>query len=159
VSIGLLVDFIMHVMLRYYESLETTRDDKVKDTLKTIGVSILVGGLSTFTAVIPLAFSTSAIIGNVFTSFFAMVTLGVAHGLIFLPVVLSMVGPTQFPRLHPAKTDVNDAETKFESRLNSEDQCNESISSYATLEATSPMTTIRYHDCDEHSSIQTIVEV
>lgn len=93
VSIGLLVDFIMHVLLRYYESQEETREEKVKDTLKTMGVSILIGGLSTFLAVIPLAFSTSDIIGTVFTAFFAMITLGVAHGLIFLPVVLSMIGP------------------------------------------------------------------
>jgi uncharacterized membrane protein YdfJ with MMPL/SSD domain len=156
----------MHVILRYNESMETTRDDKVKDTLKTMGMSIMLGGLSTFVAVIPLAFSTSAIIGNVFTSFFAMVTLGVAHGLIFLPVVLSIVGPTHTPRLHPAAADVIDAETTFESRfgnenecnesrLNTEDECNESISSYST----SPLATIHHHSYDELSFIQTVVEV
>ena len=102
VSIGLLVDFIMHVLLRYYESEAVTREEKVKDTLKTMGVSILIGGLSTFLAVIPLAFSTSVIIGTVFTAFFAMITLGVAHGLIFLPVVLSLIGPAMTPQMHPA---------------------------------------------------------
>lgn len=118
ISIGLLVDFLMHIMLRYYESAEVTREEKVKDTLKTMGVSILVGGLSTFLAVIPLAFSTSAIIGTVFTAFFSMVTLGVAHGLIFLPVVLSLVGPTTTPRLHPVIEDTDtDNDTKFISRL------------------------------------------
>ena len=90
----------MHVLLRFYESKEVTREARVIDTLKTMGVSILVGGLSTFLAVIPLAFSTSAIIGTVFTAFFSMVTLGVAHGLVFLPVVLSLVGPIMTPRLH-----------------------------------------------------------
>ena len=97
----------MHVLLRYYESKETTREAKVIDTLKTMGVSILVGGLSTFLAVIPLAFSTSEIIGTVFTAFFSMVTLGLAHGLIFLPVVLSVVGPIMTPRLH---SDQNNAD-------------------------------------------------
>ena len=97
----------MHVLLRFYESKEVTREAKVIDTLKTMGVSILVGGLSTFLAVIPLALSTSAIIGTVFTAFFSMVTLGVAHGLVFLPVVLSLVGPIMTPRLHdePSTTD------------------------------------------------------
>ena len=94
VSIGLLVDFIMHILLRYYESPGATRQDKVRDTLETMGVSILVGGLSTFLGVIPLAWSTSKIIGTVFTSFFVMVTLGVLHGLVFLPVVLSLIGPS-----------------------------------------------------------------
>jgi uncharacterized membrane protein YdfJ with MMPL/SSD domain len=149
----------MHVMLRYNESKETTRDDKVKDTLKTMGMSIMVGGLSTFIAVIPLAFSTSAIIGNVFTCFFAMVTLGVSHGLIFLPVVLSLVGPTHTPRLQPATADANDAETEFESRLNTDDECNESKSSFSNLEATSPMSTTRHHGYDELSFVKTIVEV
>lgn len=31
---------------------------------------------------------------TVFTAFFAMVMLGVTHGLILLPVILSLVGPT-----------------------------------------------------------------
>ena len=106
----------MHIMLRYYESEEATREKKVKDTLQTMGVSILVGGMSTFLAVIPLAFSTSAIIGTVFTAFFSMVTLGVAHGLIFLPVVLSIFGPITTPRLHPVPNDA-DTDTRFESRM------------------------------------------
>lgn len=92
-SIGLLVDFVMHVLLRYYESTAPTREEKVKDTLQTMGASILVGGLSTCLGVIPLAFSTSSIIGTMFVLFVSMITIGVAHGLIFLPVVLSICGP------------------------------------------------------------------
>jgi Patched family len=83
----------MHVILKYYECPGVTRDEKVKETLATMGASIFVGGFSTFLGVIPLAFSTSAILKTVCTAFFAMVTLGLTHGLIFLPVVLSLVGP------------------------------------------------------------------
>lgn len=92
-SIGLLVDFVMHVLLRYYESTAPTREEKVKDTLQTMGASILVGGLSTCLGVIPLAFSSSSIIGTMFVLFVSMITIGVAHGLVFLPVVLSICGP------------------------------------------------------------------
>jgi predicted RND superfamily exporter protein len=92
ISIGLLVDFILHVLMRYYESECDTREEKVKDALGTMGASILVGGLSTFLGVTPLLFSKSEIFSTVCISFLAMVTLGVSHGLVVLPVILSYVG-------------------------------------------------------------------
>lgn len=94
ISIGLLVDFIVHVLLRYYESTKPTKEEKVIDTLETMGASILVGGISTFLGVIPLAFSTSEIMSSVFICFLSMVVIGVTHGLIFMPVVLSILGPS-----------------------------------------------------------------
>jgi len=60
-SIGLLVDFLMHILLRFYESKGATRDEKVKETLETIGASILMGAFTTFLGVIPLALSTTKI--------------------------------------------------------------------------------------------------
>ena len=92
-SIGLLVDFLLHIMLRYYESKELTPEGKVKDTLETIGSSVLIGGISTFLGVIPLAFSTSVIFFTIFISFLGLITIGLTHGLIFIPVVLSILGP------------------------------------------------------------------
>lgn len=94
ISIGLMVDFIIHVLLRYYESKEQTREAKVHDTLETMGASILVGGISTTLGVLPMSLSTSEIMNTVFISFFVMIVLGVTHGLIFLPVMLSIFGPT-----------------------------------------------------------------
>lgn len=95
VSIGLMVDFLLHILLRYYEtSPSKTRDERVKETLETMGSSIMLGGLTTFLGVVPLCFSTTKIFMIVFKSFFAMVVLGLAHGLILLPVVLSLIGPT-----------------------------------------------------------------
>jgi len=92
-SIGLLVDFLLHVLLRYYESKELLREEKVKDTLRTVGSSVLIGGISTFLGIIPLAFSTSDIFFTIFITFLGLVTLGLTHGLIFIPVVLSILGP------------------------------------------------------------------
>lgn len=95
VSIGLLIDFLLHILLRYYEcSPGKTRNERVKETLETMGVSILIGGATTFLAVIPIAASSAEVFMTVFYAFFAMVALGCSHGLILLPVVLSLVGPT-----------------------------------------------------------------
>merc|ERR1712232_29475 len=93
VSIGLLVDFLMHMLLRYYESSYSNRTDKVKEALQTMGSPILLGGISTFLGVVPMAFSTSEVLQNIYIVFFAIVLLGITHGLIFLPVLLSIVGP------------------------------------------------------------------
>lgn len=60
-AIGLLVDFLMHILLRYYESKGKTRHAKVKETLETMGASILLGGFTTWLGVIPLAFSSTKI--------------------------------------------------------------------------------------------------
>lgn len=93
-SIGLMVDFLLHILLRFFESKETTRNAKVKDALQTIGTSVLIGGISTLLGVLPLVFSTSDIFNTIFYCFLGLVILGIGHGLIFLPVVLSLLGPT-----------------------------------------------------------------
>jgi len=93
VSIGLMVDFNMHVLFRYYESREVTRTAKVIDMLQSMGSSVFVGGLSTFLGVLPLAFSTSEIMRNVFLAFVVMVLVGLGHGLVLLPALLSVFGP------------------------------------------------------------------
>jgi Patched family len=67
------------------------------------GASILVGGLSTMLGVAPLAFSTSGVMRTVFISFCAMITLGISHGLILLPVLLSYCGPEVCVKPHHNK--------------------------------------------------------
>lgn len=103
-SIGLLVDFVIHVLLRFYEA-KGNRHEKAVDVLKTVGSSILIGAITTFLGTLPLAFSTSDIFYTVFIAFLALVVLGATHGLILLPVVLSMIGPeVEIPVVSVTKT-------------------------------------------------------
>ena len=94
-SLGLLVDFLMHITLRYFETTGNSRVEKTKSTLTTIGASVLVGGFSTLVGVLPLALSQSEIFWTTFIIFFGIVLLGLLHGLILLPVLLSMFGPLE----------------------------------------------------------------
>lgn len=61
-SIGLVVDYNMHIVLTYFEVKDAvTRDERVKKVLKTMGKSIMLGGFSTFLGVLPLSFSGSEV--------------------------------------------------------------------------------------------------
>merc|ERR1711933_27295 len=86
-------DFLMHIFLHYYHVSGRTREDKVQKVLQSIGSSILLGGFSTFLGTIPLAFSTTEVFKSCCYCFVVMVVLGIIHGLVLLPVVLSYWGP------------------------------------------------------------------
>lgn len=122
IAIGLLVDFLMHILLRYYESTKKTREAKVIDALETMGASMFMGGFTTWLGVIPLSLSSTKIFNTIvsstnpfsvrlfvnqriltsfsfhlsfvqFIAFFAMVSWGLLTSLILMPVILSLVGP------------------------------------------------------------------
>lgn len=99
----------MHVLFRYYEtSPRKSRDERVRETLETMGVSIMIGGVTTFLGVVPLCLSVTKVFMTVFLAFFAMVCLGISHGLVLLPVLLSYIGPTTglpHTRYHDDKTN------------------------------------------------------
>ncbi|CAB9530727.1 Pick C1-like protein 1 [Seminavis robusta] len=92
-SIGLMVDYVMHVTYRYMEIDAIDRQEKTKQAMETIGASVMVGGLTTWLGVLPLGWSSSEIFFTVFVVFFGLVLFGLLHGLVLLPVILSLIGP------------------------------------------------------------------
>eukprot|EP00978_Attheya_sp_CCMP212_P025420 scaffold81728_cov47-Attheya_sp.AAC.1 len=67
----------------------------------TIGTSVFIGGTTTLLGVVPLAFSTLEVFCNMFVLFLGLVTLGMGHGLILMPVLLSLIGPVGNNNLKP----------------------------------------------------------
>ena len=129
-SIGLLVDFNMHVLLKYYESPFPSREEKARDALRSMGSSVALGGLSTFLGVIPLVFSSSDMMKILFYAFWGMVILGCSHGLVVLPVLLAMFGPEE-----PVKVLVETAvPAKVETDDSSGNPCENAGSAMAVIE-------------------------
>lgn len=60
-----------------------------------MGSSVFHGAVSTFLAIIILAFSKSYIFEVFFKMWFGIIIFGVANGFILLPVLLSFIGPAQ----------------------------------------------------------------
>ena len=92
IAIGLCVDYSVHVTHRFLNE-PGSRGERVVATLQNIGPAVFNGGFSTFLAFILLAGSRSHVFSSFFKIFFLVVTFGLYHGLVFLPVLLSLLGP------------------------------------------------------------------
>jgi Niemann-Pick C1 protein len=72
------------------------KDRRVTETLADVGAAVLNGATSTFLAVAVLLGSSSYVFKTLSAQFAVTVGLGVIHGLVLLPVMLSLMGPRPF---------------------------------------------------------------
>jgi len=92
VSIGLTVDYAAHIGHGYiYEA--GTREEKAIGTLARVGTSVFNGGFSTILAVLIMSTSDTYIFITFFKCYFLCCVFGLMHGMLFLPAMLSIVGP------------------------------------------------------------------
>ena len=70
-----------------------SRKEKAVEAVATIGPAVFNGGVTTLLALVLLGASTSHVFVTFFKVFVLTVLFGLFHGLIFFPVILSLLGP------------------------------------------------------------------
>ncbi|KAK5859597.1 hypothetical protein PBY51_021143 [Eleginops maclovinus] len=90
--IGFSVDFSAHISYSFVSSPKSDVNGKAIDALARLGYPILQGALSTILGVVVLCMSGSYIFRTFFKIVFLVITFGLFHGLVFIPVFLTLFG-------------------------------------------------------------------
>lgn len=90
--IGFSVDFAAHISYSFVSSHKSDANEKAIDALAHLGHPILQGALSTILGVVVLSMSGSYIFRTFFKIVFLVMTFGLLHGLVFVPVFLTLSG-------------------------------------------------------------------
>jgi len=94
-AVGLSVDYSAHVGHCFMTKIGS-RNERIKETLADIGTAVLSGAFTTFLAVVVLFFAESYVFNILAKQFGLTVGFGILHGLVLLPVMLSLVGPDPY---------------------------------------------------------------
>ncbi|XP_049870407.1 NPC intracellular cholesterol transporter 1-like [Pectinophora gossypiella] len=124
-AIGLCVDYAAHVGHTFLTVTEGSREDRAHKTVTSIGSAVLLGGGSTLLSLSLLSMSKAYTFKAFFKIFLLVILFGLFNGLIFLPVMLSLVGPNAYKPPHDKnnKTEIVELNGKerFASDKNIED--------------------------------------
>lgn len=91
--IGFSVDFTAHICYAYMSSKQKCAEDRVKDSLYSLGLPIAQGAASTILGLMALLLAGTYIFMVFFKMVFLVIFIGAMHGMFLLPVLLSIFGP------------------------------------------------------------------
>ncbi|CAH2243068.1 jg2174 [Pararge aegeria aegeria] len=92
-AIGLCVDYAAHVGHTFLTITQGSRNERTFKTVTSIGSAVLLGGGSTLLSLSLLSMSKAYTFQSFFKIFLLVILFGLFNGLMFLPVVLSLIGP------------------------------------------------------------------
>ncbi|XP_042353361.1 patched domain-containing protein 3 [Plectropomus leopardus] len=90
--IGFSVDFSSHISYAFVSSSKSDVNEKAADALARLGYPIFQGAMSTILGVVVLSVSGSYIFRTFFKIVFLVIAFGLLHGLVFIPVFLTLFG-------------------------------------------------------------------
>lgn len=106
---GLAVDYSAHIGHSFMTH-TGSKNERTRKTLISIGPAVFSGGFSTFLAFLLLVNSKSYGFTLFFRIFTSVVIFGLFHGLVFLPVILSLIGPSPYNTNFLSEVDKLEAE-------------------------------------------------
>ncbi|KRX20877.1 Patched domain-containing protein 3 [Trichinella nelsoni] len=89
-SIGFSVDFSAHIAYAYTVSQDNAPLDRIRFALGSLAWPIIQGGLATILGVLVLSDVNSYMVKAFFKTVLLVILIGVVHGIVFLPVLLSI---------------------------------------------------------------------
>ena len=100
-GIGMAIDFSAHIALAFINA-SGNANERVMNALRRLGPALTHASLSTFLVIFPLSIAKGYVLFVFFTMFSLIICIGVFHGTIFVPIMLS---------LQNSKTQQNSSDT------------------------------------------------
>ena len=118
-SVGFSVDFTAHICHAFMVAKGSDRNERVAEAVTSSGGPIFNGTISSVLGILMLALAKSYIFRSFFKVMLLVIVFGASHALLFLPVVLSLVGPQKAdtPNISPTEDVPRTGKTGLDNKL------------------------------------------